>query len=145
MTAPSVSFDHVALTVRDLERSIAFYRDLLDFEVAGQLLLRDHTFKIVYLRSGEAIIELFEFKDSGPTDLEPVPDERLGFKHVAFRTSDVDGLANKLRAAGVTFTVEPKDAAGGSVRLAFFRDPDGHLLELVSKLPAVQPYRPGWS
>ena len=145
MTEAAVRFDHVALTVRDLERSIAFYRDLLDFEVVGQLMLRDDTFKIVYLRSGEAILELFEFKNSGPADLEPVPDERLGFKHVALRTPDVDGLATKLRDAGVVFTVEPKDAAGGSVRLAFFRDPDGHLLELVSNLPAVQPYRPGWS
>jgi hypothetical protein len=30
------------------------------------------------------------------------------------------------------------------VRLAFFRDPDGNLLELVSGVPNVAPYEPGW-
>lgn len=145
MSDTAIRLDHVAITVRALERSIAFYRDLLDFEVVGQLLLREGTFKIVYLRSGDALIELFQFLDSRPADLEPVADEVLGFKHIALRTADVDGVAQRLRDAGVRFTVEPKPAAGGSIRLAFFRDPDGHLLELVSGLPAVEPYRPGWS
>jgi catechol 2,3-dioxygenase-like lactoylglutathione lyase family enzyme len=49
---PTTRFDHVAVTVHDMERSVGFYRDLLGFEVVGQLLLDDDTFKIVYLRPG---------------------------------------------------------------------------------------------
>jgi methylmalonyl-CoA epimerase len=138
-----IRFDHVAVTVKDIERSIGFYRDLLGFEVVGQLLLRDDTFKIVYLRSGGACIELFEFRDNDAQTAVGVPDQVGGFKHVALQTDDVDAVAAKLKAAGTVFTVEPKDAAGG-VRLAFFRDPDGNLLELVSGLPNVTSYRPGW-
>jgi catechol 2,3-dioxygenase-like lactoylglutathione lyase family enzyme len=140
---PVIRFDHVAITVKDMARSVDFYRDLLGFEVVGQLMLRDDTFKIVYLRSGGACIELFEFRDHDAQTAVGVPDPVGGFKHVALQTTDVDGVAAKLKAAGVTFTVEPKDASGG-VRLAFFRDPDGNLLELVSGLPNVAPYRPGW-
>jgi len=144
VSEPAIRFDHVAITVSDMERSVAFYRDLLGLEVAGQLLLRDNTFKIVYLRSGDAKVELFEFRGIEAETAVGLPDTVGGFKHLALQTDDVDAVAARLKTAGVTFTVEPKDASGG-VRLAFFRDPDGNLLELVSGLPNVAPYRPGWT
>jgi catechol 2,3-dioxygenase-like lactoylglutathione lyase family enzyme len=140
---PVVSLDHVAITVKDLTRSVDFYRDLLGFEVLGQLLLNDDTIKLVYLRSGRACVELFEFRDHEAQTAVGVPGTVGGFKHLALQTNDVDALAATLKAGGVTFTLEPTDAVGG-VRLAFFRDPDGNLLELVSGLPDLPPYRPGW-
>jgi catechol 2,3-dioxygenase-like lactoylglutathione lyase family enzyme len=139
----TIRFDHVAVTVHDMERSVDFYRDLLGFEVVGQLLLDDGTFKIVYLRSGGAHLELFAFRKAAVATPVGVSDSVGGFKHLALQTSEVDAVAARLEAAGVTFTVEPMDAAGG-VRLAFFRDPDGNLLELVSGVPDVAPYHPGW-
>jgi catechol 2,3-dioxygenase-like lactoylglutathione lyase family enzyme len=143
MPDPTIRFDHVAITVRDIERSVAFYRDLLGFDVLGQLFLNEGTFKIVYLRSGGACVELFEFRGQAAETAVGVPDTVGGFKHLALQTDDVDGLAASLKAAGTVFTLDPLDAAGG-VRLAFFRDPDGNLLELVSGLPNLAPYTPGW-
>ena len=139
----TIRFDHIAITVRDMERSVRFYRDLLGFEVLGQLFLNEDTFKIVYLRSGGACIELFEFRDNDAETAVGVSDTVGGFKHVALQTDDVDAVAARLEAAGTVFTLEPTDAVGG-VRLAFFRDPDGNLLELVSGVPNVAPYEPGW-
>ena len=144
MSLPETRLDHVAITVADLERSIAFYTDMLGCTVAGQLLLDDGDFKIVYLRSGDAVVELFAFRGSEARTRTDASDREGGFKHLAFTTSDVDALAARLRAADVPFTLHPMDAKG-NVRIAFFRDPDGNLLEIVSGFPDVEPYRTGWA
>jgi len=139
-----LSLDHIAITVQDMDRAVAFYRDVLGFEVLGQLMLNDGTFKLVYLQAGDGRIELFSFTESGrPSDTQG-RNEDLGFKHVAFSVDDVDAVAERLKEHDVPFTVEPVDAPGG-VRLAFFHDPDGNLLELVSNLPEMEAYRNGWN
>jgi methylmalonyl-CoA epimerase len=143
MPDPTIRFDHVAITVQDMDRAVAFYRDLLGLEVLGQLFLEDGTIKLVFLRSGGGCVELFEYRDQDAATAVGVPDTVGGFKHLALQTDDVDGVAARLKAAGVAFTLEPLDAVGG-VRLGFFRDPDGNLLELVSATPDLAPYVPGW-
>lgn len=139
---PNLSLDHVAITVQDMDRAVTFYRDVLGFEVHGQLVLDDGTFKLVYLQAGTGRIELFAFAEEGRRSDTQNRNQDLGFKHLAFSVDDVDAVAERLKAHDVLFTVEPLDAPGG-VRLAFFRDPDGNLLELVSNLPDMEPYRPG--
>jgi catechol 2,3-dioxygenase-like lactoylglutathione lyase family enzyme len=61
-------------------------------------------------------------------------DRQLGIRHLALYVGDVDAEAARLREAGLEFTLEPQDATG-EVRLAFFRDPDGTALELLSGPP----------
>ncbi|HKI57465.1 MAG TPA: VOC family protein [Trueperaceae bacterium] len=147
--------DHVAITVRDMDRALGFYRDLLGCEVLGQLLLDDGDRKLVYLRHGHAYLELFADRPATAVaaGASPVPagggtppqgPPPFGFQHVAFHAADVDAVATRLVAAGVRFTLGPLDATG-NVRLAFCTDPDGNLVEIVSRLPDMQPYRPGWA
>lgn len=149
--------DHIALTVRDMDRALGFYRDLLGCEALGQLLLEGGRRKLVYLRSGRAYLELFADRpaEDAPqraasaaggtaavgTAAAPRP---LGFQHVAFHAGDVDAVAARLAAAGVPITLGPLDAAG-NVRLAFCTDPDGNSVEIVARLPDMEPYRPGWA
>ncbi len=124
-------FDHVAVTVGDLDRSLAFYRDLLGFPIIGQLFFNDaRGFVITYLQVGASVLELFSFS-AQTTNLRWNPDETvLGLKHLGLLVDDVDDVAAQLKAADVPFILEPKDALGG-VRVAFFYDPDGNALELI--------------
>jgi uncharacterized protein len=130
----------ITLSVKDLERSLAFYRDGLGlptkgiigtefkgddvnpsgaaafFELQGGLILA------LYGRSDLA-------KDSNRPDTPPSALEfSLGY-FVASR-SDVDDLLGRAGAAGATVTDPPHDRAWG-IYSGYFQDPDGHLWEVI--------------
>jgi methylmalonyl-CoA/ethylmalonyl-CoA epimerase len=73
---------------------------------------------------------------AGSTTLELMPRKAMGvapgFHHLSFRVDDVDAAAAALRGEGVTLEKAPFDAAG-NLRLAFFRGPDGVLLQLFQR------------
>jgi len=125
--------EHVAITVSDLERALDFYQGLLGFRVLGHLdYPRDERgFTITYLDTGRGVLELFSFTQA---ETEPAgwmnDDRQVGLRHFALRVTGLDAIADQLAAAGVPFTVAPMDAHGG-VRIAFFTDPDGTLIELI--------------
>ncbi|MFW5987912.1 MAG: VOC family protein [bacterium] len=122
-------FDHVTITVSDLKESIKFYRDILGLEVMGMLEQNDGDFKLVYFKAGSSVIEMFHFSEKGKAILEN-DDHDLGIKHFGFKVDSVDQVTKTLKEKGVEFTLEPLDATGG-VRIAFFKDPDGVLIEIV--------------
>jgi catechol 2,3-dioxygenase-like lactoylglutathione lyase family enzyme len=124
-------FDHVAITVADLDETLRYYRDLLGFPVLGQLFFNDaRGFTITYVRAGTSVLEFFSF--SSPTIPHRWnPDETvLGLKHIGLEVDDVDAVAVRLKEAGVKFIYQPTDALG-DVKTAFFADPDGNALELI--------------
>ena len=64
-----------------------------------------------------------------PTEFIP-NDLQLGMRHMAFTVKNTDAVTARLKKAGVEFTLDPLDATGG-VRIAFFKDPDGTLCEII--------------
>jgi lactoylglutathione lyase len=126
------------LTVADVGRSIAFYRDVLGLPLAYELPERDAAFFWVGAR-GESMLGLWG-AGSAPIRL---------LSHVAFRASldDVLGACDRLRASGVeplSFfaepTREPSVIGWMPAAAVYFRDPDGHLLEYLAMLD--DPARP---
>jgi predicted enzyme related to lactoylglutathione lyase len=101
----------VEIGVRDVAAAARFYGGLLGF--------RDERVRLVEADGAGGWVD---------------DDRQLGNRHLAFYVGDVDAEAARLREAGVEFTIEPQDATG-DVRLAFFLDPDGTLLELLSGPP----------
>ncbi len=125
----------VDLAVRDLDRSVEFYRGALDLAAlpvttAPTVDGSGRTARTAVLSAGSTLLRLTERPDA--VDSEWVPDDlQRGFRHVGFQVSDIDERAARIRDGGATFRMQPTDAYGG-VRICFFYDPDGTLLELIS-------------
>lgn len=128
---------HVAVRVRDFDRSVAFYRDVLG--MTPRLTWQAAPSRAVMLDTGDGnYIELFERPDAPDTPLEPEPP----LLHVALRTDTLEDTLKAVRVAGMTVTMESCDIdianthaegdlpATVPVRIAFFRGPDGELIEL---------------
>ncbi|GIH65721.1 hypothetical protein Msi02_65380 [Microbispora siamensis] len=117
---------HVEIGVADLARSLDFYRDLLDLTPAEGPA---ESAGVAWLPAGSVLLKLVE---TGDGDLGGWVNDDLqrGIRHIGFKVGDVDLRAERVRDAGVPFTLPPLDAVGG-VRIAFFQDPDGTHLEIT--------------
>ncbi len=118
--------DHIILTISDVERSRAFYRDMLDFEVADVTDNPEHGF---YFSTGG--VSYFLFPSRRPMAGDRFDEFRIGLDHLAFSAPDreaLHALAEKLMAAGVdTQGVEQFEPTGNWY--VAFRDPDNIQLE----------------
>ena len=115
--------ENVVINAVDVKRSVNFYTKFLNAEVVGKPT------------SSRAVLDLLtatmELRQAGATETTWVPDDlQKGFRHIGFKVDRVDPRAEVLRRAGTRFHLAPLDAEGG-VRICFFFDPDGTLLELV--------------
>jgi glyoxylase I family protein len=120
-------FHHVSMRVQDIDASIRFYTEVLGF--AHKLTWGAGPTRTVLLDTGDG--NYFEISGGGTS--EPKPEGM--YRHIALRATDLEAAIAKVRAAGAEVTVEPKDVALPSepptpVRVAFFKGPDGELIEL---------------
>ncbi len=131
MDVDVVDLDHVAIRVTDLERALAFYRDLLGLPVRDRDRYDAGEVPYVAVVAGGRHVHLV------PTDGEV----DVGGEHLCLlvRSSTVDtreeleGLLEELRTAGVTVEDgEPRKRYGayGRAWAAYVRDPDGRRVEL---------------
>lgn len=115
----------VDLTVRDLDRSVDFYRRHLDLvPVPAVRTAAEEGQQGQWLAAGPAVLRLTE-AGTGARASDWRPDDlQRGFRHIGFTVSDLDERAAGLSDAGARFHKEPKDVPG-NVRITFFFDPDG--------------------
>ncbi|WP_448217657.1 lactoylglutathione lyase [Endozoicomonas sp. 2B-B] len=120
---------HTMLRVGDLDRSIAFYTDIL-----GMKLLRKHDneqykYTLAFVgyadESEQAVIELTY--NWGTSEYEP----GTGFGHIAIGFDDIYATCETIRANGGNITREPGPVKGGTTEIAFVEDPDGYKIEMI--------------
>lgn len=135
---------HTAFTVSNLQRSIAFYRDILGMKVLWDSVQAGVPFKgpecdritgcpeteqhIVYMGIGEGILELVEYTPTGKI-LNDHKSSDVGASHICFKTDDIQALYQKLRASDAVIHCPPQNR--GQILVFYFRDPDGIILEAI--------------
>jgi len=117
-------FHHVAIRVFDFEATIAFYTGVLGFREKTRWGEGDRRGALLDTGDGN-YWEVFAGGTEGPKP-------EGAYLHVALRTERVDETTERVREAGMEVTVEPKTVQLGdyTVRLSFFKGPDGELIEL---------------
>ena len=134
--------EHTALSVSDLERSIAFYRDVMGLELVRiiecppKMRLGDVagmpgcTARIAHLRSGSNMLELFEYQDPRGRNIPKGQKQAdLGLIHLGFTSTDVRADYAKLKELGIKVFSEPIEFRPG-VWIFYFFGPDGEVCEL---------------
>lgn len=120
----------VSITVKDLERSLAWYGDCFGFTV-DRRIERDGTLRGYALSAGNVRVNLN--LDDGAKGWTRTKGE--GFSLRVNTTQDVDALARRVKERGATLDMEPKDMAWGA-RIFTLRDPDGFKWIIAKPLAA---------
>ena len=136
---------HSSRTVSNMERSLAFYRDILGFKVVEDITSEEpgiqdasatpkSQLQIVMLEAGGSRVELIEFqKEKGKPYDKPLDLNDVGSSHIAFEPEDMDQAYEYLVFKGVRFTSPPQvtwRGPGRYWRATVFYDPDGFELAL---------------
>lgn len=126
---------YTMVRVRDLDRSIAFYRDALGMRELRRETFTEGRFTLVFIGYGDeasnAVIELtYNWDESGY-------EHGTGYGHVALEVADIYAACAHLTKKGVKIVREPgpmmfaPDETGAREVIAFIEDPDGYRIELI--------------
>ncbi len=142
---------HTAISTVNLDKALAFYRDLLGFEpvldfswpegtanMNATHALEQTSGRVVLLKAGNAMLELFEYATPAPLAADPV--RRLcdhGITHFCIDVDDIDAEYQRLKQGGMRFHCAPVDY--GTVKCTYGRDPDGNVIELQEIKSADDP------
>lgn len=128
-----IGFEHVGMTVADMDRAVAFYCDLLGLTLAQRSKVDRG--EIGFFDTGAGMLEVFA-PDAAVVDrFRDVPLHEAGLRHLTFAYSDLAEIIARLEAAGVEVIEGPRPARNSPLikQLAFVRDPDGIMVELIER------------
>ncbi|EKO3558878.1 lactoylglutathione lyase [Vibrio metschnikovii] len=125
---------HTMLRVGDLDRSIEFYTQVMGMKLLRKNENTEYKYTLAFLGYGDesegAVIEL--------TYNWGVADYEMGnaYGHIAIGVDDIYTTCDTIKAAGGNVTREPGPVKGGSTHIAFIKDPDGYMVELIQNKQA---------
>lgn len=128
-----LGFEHVGMSCRDLDASIAFYCDLLGLTLRLRKS-QSNGGEVAFLDAGGGMLEISSSHQPVARARDVGPGES-GMRHITLAFEDIDAEYQRLMAAGVEFIEKPRAAFNVEMlrKVCFCRDPDGIIVELVER------------
>ena len=136
-------YNHVCLTVQNLDRAIDFYTRYFGLKpirrdpphsgdkVACMTGVADAALLAAFLSDGHLILELIQFTHAQGTRTQAAPANDVGCAHLGFVCADVRGIYEQWSQEGVQFLSAPQYSAKRNNYAVMLRDPDGIMIELL--------------
>ena len=125
-----MKFLHTMVRVKDIEKSLAFYTDVLNMKLDHKKRLEDCCLYFLTDEENTCQIEL-TYNDETP---EGGYELGSGFGHFAFSVESLDEFTDKINELGYSYLYPPFDLNGKGSKIAFINDPDGYEIELIEKV-----------
>ena len=122
---------HTMLRVGNLEKSIAFYTEVLGMKLLRQSQNTEYKYTLAFVGYGdESEHTVLELTYNWGTDSYDLGN---AYGHIALEVENVYEACDKIRAKGGVISREPGPVKGGTTEIAFVRDPDNYAIELIQK------------
>jgi lactoylglutathione lyase len=122
---------HTMLRVGDLDRSLAFYTELLGMKLLRRHEYPDGRFTLAFVgyadESEGTVLELTHNWDTKSYELG------TAYGHIAIEVDDAYAACEKIKAQGGTVVREPGPMKHGTTVIAFITDPDGYKIEFIQR------------
>jgi len=121
---------HTMLRVTDLQKSIDFYTQVLDMKLLRKSENSEYKYTLAFIgyddEQQSTVLELTY--NWGTTEYS------LGnaYGHIAIETDDIYATCEKIKKLGGVITREAGPVKGGTTVIAFVKDPDGYMIELIN-------------
>jgi catechol 2,3-dioxygenase-like lactoylglutathione lyase family enzyme len=124
----SFQYDHTHFKCSDVEKTVAFFKENFGATEASRWV--SGTMPIISMTIGGLLYNFSPRRDD--ETVNPSPGACYGVYHIALRTKDLEAEAARLKARGVKFTVDVKQA-NPTTKMAFIEGPDGISIELLQR------------
>ncbi|MEL0657621.1 lactoylglutathione lyase [Psychromonas arctica] len=125
---------HTMLRVTDLQKSLDFYQNVLEMKLLRQSENAEYKYTLAFLGYGDELdTTVIELTYNWGTDAYELGN---AYGHIAIETDDIYQTCEKIKSLGGVITREPGPVKGGTTVIAFVKDPDGYMIELINKKDA---------
>ena len=125
---------HTMLRVTDLQKSLDFYQNVLDMKLLRQSENAEYKYTLAFLGYGDELdTTVIELTYNWGTDTYDLGN---AYGHIAIETDDIYQTCEKIKSLGGIITREAGPVKGGTTVIAFVKDPDGYMIELINKKDA---------
>jgi methylmalonyl-CoA/ethylmalonyl-CoA epimerase len=131
--------DHIGIAVKDLDETVAFYRQVMGLEVSSAEIFNG--MKIAFLRVGDSELELLQDLTPDGAIARHVAKRGEGIQHIAYRVDHLEQALQEMRAKGIELIDERPRLGARNARVAFLhpKSTKGVLIELVESQGSSHP------